>query len=100
MFSFFESDLKKVWAHNLFFWFLFVLTDSATVAIWSIIVGDSFEEILSNYQLMIGSNLLNIIFMFAVYRVYLIFKQKINVWVTQVKIALLVITITFFKHGL
>ena len=93
----FESDFKKVWAHNLFFWFLFVLTDSATVAIWSIIVGNSFEEILLNYQLMIGSNILNIIFMFAVYRIYLIFKQKISVWVTQVKIALFVITITFFE---
>ncbi len=93
----FESDLKKVWAHNLFFWFLFVLTDSVTVAIWSIIVGGSFEGILSNYQLMIGSNILNIIFMFAVYRVYLTFKQKINVWVTQIKIALFVIAITFFQ---
>lgn len=93
----FETDLKKVWAHNLFLWFLFVMTDSVTVAIWSIIVGDSFEGILSNYQLMIGSNILNIIFMFAVYRVYLTFKQKINVWVTQIKIALFVITITFFE---
>lgn len=93
----FEEDLKRVWANNLFFWFLFVLTDSVTVAIWSIIVGNSFEEILSNYQLMIGSNLLNIIFMFAVYRVYLTFRQKINVWVVQVKIALFVITITFFE---
>lgn len=93
----FESNFKKVWVHNLFFWFLFVLTDSVTVAIWSIIVGGSFEGILSNYQLMIGSNILNIIFMFAVYRVYLTFKQKINVWVTQIKIALFVITITFFE---
>lgn len=81
----------------MFFWFLFVLTDSVTVAIWSIIVDNSFKEILSNYQLMIGSNLLNIIFMFAVYRVYLTFRQKINIWVTQVKIALFVITITFFQ---
>jgi len=96
-FLLFESDLKKTWAHNLFFWFLFVLTDSATVAIWSIIVGKSFERILSNYQLMIGSNILNIIFMFAVYRIYLIFRQKISIWVTQFKIALFVITITFFQ---
>lgn len=73
----FESDLKKVWAHNLFFWFLFVLTDSVTVAIWSIIVGGSFEGILSNYQLMIGSNILNIIFMFAVYRVYLTDRKSV-----------------------
>lgn len=93
----FESDLKKVWGHNLFFWFLFVLTDSVTVAIWSIIVDNSFEEILSNYQLMIGSNLLNIIFMFALYRVYVTFRQKINIWVTQLKIALFVVTITFFE---
>ena len=93
----FESDLKKVWGHNLFFWFLFVLTDSVTVAIWSIIVDNTFEEILSNYQLMIGSNLLNIIFMFAVYRVYVTFRQKINIWVTQLKIALFVVTITFFE---
>ncbi len=96
-FLLFESDLKKTWAHNLFFWFLFVVTDSATVAIWSIIVGKSFERILSNYQLMTGSNILNIIFMFAVYRIYLIFRQKISIWVTQFKIALFVITITFFQ---
>lgn len=93
----FESNLKKIWVHNLFLWFLFVLTDSVTVAIWSVIVGESFKSILSNYQFMIGSNILNIIFMFAVYRVYLTFKQKINVWVTQIKIALFVITITFFE---
>ncbi len=96
-FLLFESNFKKVWVHNLFFWFLFVLTDSVTVATWSIIVGGSFKSILSNYQLMIGSNILNIIFMFAVYRVYLTFRQKINVWVTQIKIALFVITITFFE---
>lgn len=96
-FLLFESDLKKIWAHNLFFWFLFVLTDSATVAIWSIIVGGSFKGILSNYQLMIGSNILNVIFMFAEYRVYLTFRQKISIWVTQFKIALFVITITFFQ---
>lgn len=96
-FVLFESDFKKIWANNLFFWFLFVLTDSATVAIWSIIAGSSFEGILSNYQLMIGSNILNIIFMFAVYRVYLTFRQKISIWVTQLKIALFVIFITFFQ---
>lgn len=93
----FESNIKKIWLHNLLFWFMFCFCDVITVLIWSIIDGNSLDGVLSNYQLMLGSNILNIIFMFALYRIYLAVMQKIKFQSIQLKIALFLITMTFFE---
>ncbi len=93
----FESNIKKIWLHNLLFWFMFCFCDVITVLIWSIINGNSLDGVLSNYQLMLGSNILNIIFMFALYRIYLAVMQKIKFQSIQLKIALFLITMTFFE---
>ncbi|MCH5193364.1 MAG: GHKL domain-containing protein [Oscillospiraceae bacterium] len=93
----FESNIKKIWLHNLLFWFLFVFTDVITVLMWSVIEENTLNGILSNYQLMLGSNILNIIFMFAAYKVYMTFIQKNNFQGLQFKVALFTITVTFFE---
>lgn len=93
----YESDWKKAWLHNLLIWFIFAFCDAVTVIIWSVVEGNTLEGTLSNDQLMFGSNLLNIIIMFTAYRVYLIFVRRINFNSVQLKIALLMIFITFFE---
>lgn len=93
----YESDWKKVWIYNLLIWFIFVCCDAVTVLIWSVVEGNTLEGTLSNDLLMLGSNLLNIIFLFTAYRVFLLFVRKINFNSVQLKIALLMISITFFE---
>lgn len=93
----FESNFKKVWLHNLLIWFIYVFCDTSTVLIWSAINGKTLEGILSDEQLMIGSNIMNIIFMCAAYRIYLTFNQKLRFNSIQIKIAVFMITLTFFE---
>lgn len=93
----FESNIKKIWLHNLLFWFIFCFCDLITVLVWSIIDGNSLNGVLSNYHFMLGSNILNIIFMFVLYRTYLGFMQKVKFQSIQLKIALFLIVITFFE---
>lgn len=93
----YESDFKKTWLYNLLLWFICICCDVVTVLIWSVVEGNTLEGTLSNDQLMLGSNLLNIIFLFTAYRVFLLFVRKINFNSVQIKIALLMISITFFE---
>ncbi len=93
----YESNRKKVWLYNLLIWFICICCDAVTVLIWSVVEGNTLEGTLSNDQLMLGSNLLNIIFLFTAYRVLLLFVRKINFNSVQLKIALLMISITFFE---
>lgn len=93
----YESDWKKVWIYNLLIWFIFLCCDAVTVLIWSVVEGNTLEGTLSNNQLMLGSNLLNIILLFTAYRVLLLFVRKISFSSVQLKIALLMISITFFE---
>lgn len=93
----FESNFKKVWLHNLLIWFIFVFCDGITVLVWLAIKGNTLEGTISNEQLMISSNIMNIIFMFVAYRIYLAFNQKLRFHSIQLKIALFMITITFFE---
>lgn len=94
---FFETRLGKIWLRNLLTWFIFAFCDASSVLIWSATKGNTLEGILSDEQLMIGSNIMNIIFMFAAYRIYLTFNQKLRFHSIQLKIALFMITITFFE---
>lgn len=93
----FESQIKKIWLYNLLLWFMFIFSDAITVLMWSVIEGNTLNEILSNSQLTLGSNILNIIFMFAFYRIYITFMQKINFQGVQIKIAAFTIIMTFFE---
>lgn len=93
----FESQIKKMWLYNLLLWFMFIFSDAITVSMWSIIEGNTLNGILSNNQLMFGSNICNIILMFAFYRIYITFMQKINFQGVQIKIAAFMIIMTFFE---
>lgn len=94
---FYESSWKKVWLNNLLLWFIYVFCDAVTVLIWSVVEGNTLEGTLSNVQLMLGSNLLNMIFMFTAYRVFLLFIKKFDFRSVQLKIALFMISVTFFE---
>ncbi len=93
----FECEFKKVWLHNLMIWFVFVFCDAITVLIWSIVEDNTLQGILSDYQLMLGSNILNIIFMFVAFNVYMTVIQKFKVKAIQLKIAAFMIVMTFFE---
>lgn len=93
----FESNFKKVWLQNLLIYFVFIFCDGVTVLIWSVIKGNTLNEILSNEQLMIGSNIMNILFMFAAYRLYLSFYPKGLFQSIQLKIALFMLAMTSFE---
>lgn len=96
-FLLYESNLKKTWLTNLILWFIYIFCDSITVLIWSAIKGNTLAETLSDGQLMLGSNILNIIFMFAAYRIYLSFISKSAHQSIQLKIALFMFTTTSFE---
>lgn len=93
----FEVNYRKIWLRNLMIWFIFIACDISTVAVWSIINGNTIDGILSDEQLMLGSNIMDIIFMFVAYRIYLTFTQKLREHSIQLKIALFMITMTFFE---
>ncbi len=86
-----------MWLHSLLIWFIYVFCDCITVVVWSVVKGNTLEETLSDEQLMIGCNILNIIFMFAAYKVYLSLNQKIKFHSIQLRIALFMVMITFFE---
>lgn len=93
----FETNIKKVWFHNLLFWFLLCFCDVITLVVWSAVGDKSLVGVLFDYQLMLGSNILNIIFMYVSYRVYLTIMQKIKFQEIHLKIAFFLITMTFFE---
>lgn len=93
----FESQIKKIWLHNLLIWFMLVFSDAVTVLMWSVIGGGTINEILSDSQLMLGSDILNIFLMLAFYRIYMTFVQKINFQGVQIKIAVFTVITTFFE---
>jgi len=93
----FETNIKNAWLHNLVMCFVFVVCDIITVLIWSVIKGNTLEGTLSNGQLMIGSNVMNIILMFVAYRIYTVFNQNLKFSSINFKIALFMIIITFFE---
>ncbi len=93
----FEPQIKKMWLYNLLLWFMFIFSDAITVSMWSVIEGNTLNEILSNNQLTLGSDILNIILMFAFYRIYITFMQKISFQGVQIKIAVFMIIMTFFE---
>lgn len=93
----FNAKLKNAWLHNLLFWIIFIFCDMVTVIIWSVIEGKTLQGILSDYQLMIGSNMLNIIFMYISYRVYITIMQRHTVKAIRLKLSIFMIAMTAFE---
>lgn len=93
----FKADLKKMLFHNVLFWFSLSACDILTVFLWSIIGENTLNSILSNYQLMIGSNLLYIILMVIIYKIYTILMKKVILKVVKFQTVLYMITMVFFE---
>lgn len=91
------SNVKNIWLNNTLIWFMFSFTDAATVLIWFLVTNNTLDGILSDYQLMLGSNLMNIIIMFVVYKVYMAFKQKLTAKSIQLKMAAFYVAMMFFE---
>lgn len=93
----FESRIKKIWFHNLLFWFLLTFSDTFTVLIWVIINESTVNFILSDKKLMLAGNILFIIFSYGVYRIYITFMQDIKYQGIRIKTALFMIIMIFFE---
>lgn len=93
----FNSDIKKMWLHNFLFWFSLSACDIITIFLWSIIEEDSLKEILSNYQLMFGSNLLFIILMIIVYKIYTILIKRVVLRIVKMQTVLYMAIMIFFE---
>lgn len=93
----FDAKLKNIWLYNSLYWFLLASCDAITVNIWSVINDTSLEKSLEDYQLMICSNLFNILLMFAVYMICITAIKKVEVHAIQWKLALFMTTMIFFE---
>ena len=85
---------KRMFLYNIFLILLLLSSDIVTVLIWTVIENTGYNEVLKNYELMCISNLLNIIIMFLLYRVYLavVLKHKSSFVRLNEVIAVAVIT--------
>lgn len=93
----FDAKLRNVWLYNSLYWFLLASCDAITINIWSVINDTSLEKNLEDYQLMICSNLFNILLMFAVYMICVTAIKKIEIHAVQWKLALFMTTMIFFE---
>lgn len=66
----YQCKLRDIWLHNSLFLLLMFFSDTFTVLLWTVIKTQTVADVLANYQLMLVSNLLNILLMFLAYRIY------------------------------
>lgn len=66
----YKDSLKRMILHNTLIIFITFFCDVSTVVVWSIIKGETLVNVLSDSQLMIISNLLNIMMLFLAYKIY------------------------------
>ncbi len=92
----FESNIKKIWFHNLLLWVILSIADVITVLIPLVISGGTVGNVLADEQGMFIGNISYIILMIAGYKIYMIFMQKINFKGIQFKTAAFVIIMNFF----
>ena len=93
----FESDIKKVWLHNLIIWLIYAVCDMGTVIVWSLFDEKTLQGILSDEQLMLCSNIMNIILLFLAFKLYLTFSKKLKFYSIKFKIAIFIVALTFFE---
>lgn len=87
--------LRSSFIYNSFLMLATVISDIVTVLIWTVIENTGYNEVLKNYELMCISNLLNIIILFLIYRVYLaiLLKHKSSFVRLNEVVAVAVITV-------
>ncbi|MCH5194688.1 MAG: GHKL domain-containing protein [Oscillospiraceae bacterium] len=94
---FFESNIKKIWFHNLLLWSICIFCDMITTLMWSIIGDYTFNNILSNNSFMTTSNFCYVLLIFVSLRLYSNLYQKLNVESIKIKTALFIFFMTFFE---
>lgn len=74
----FDSDIKNVFMYNLSYTMWLFFCDVLTVAIWTLLKGEVLKEILTNYQYLSISCLINILIMYFGYQtsVWLLNQNK------------------------
>lgn len=91
----YKTRLKRMLLYNTVLILLLLLSDIVTVLIWTVIENTGYNEVLKSYELMCISNILNIIIMFLLYRVYLavVLKHKSSFVRINEVVAVTVITV-------
>lgn len=91
----YKADFKKSFLYNSILILAMLVSDTATVLIWTIIENTGYNEVLDRYDLMCVSNILNIIIMFLLYRIYLaiLLKHKSSFVRLNEVVAVAVITV-------
>lgn len=91
----YKSNFKKSFLYNSILILAMLVSDTATVLIWAIVENTGYNEVLNRYELMCISNILNIIIMFLLFRVYLaiLLKHKSSFVRLNEVVAVAVITV-------
>ena len=74
--SFFKTNFRKSWLYNMLIMLFLFFNDILTYVIWSAAYGKSTIEVANNSNLLIVSNLLNILLSFAEYRIIVALLNK------------------------
>lgn len=93
----FDGKLKKSLLYNNLFVLILFFSDVITTIIWAIIHGETLVDILSSYQLMLISNLLNILIMVLSYRIFVLVLSKNEIYSIRLKEAVFLILMTIYE---
>ena len=93
----YKANFKKSFLYNLILILAMLVSDTATVLIWTIIENTGYNEVLGRYDLMCVSNILNIIIMFLLYRIYLAILLKHRSSFVRLNEVVAVAVITVFE---
>lgn len=93
----FNAKFKTAWLYNTLLWFLSAFCDTITVIAWSAVRGETLDKILGDYQLMLCSNLTNMLLLIAMYMVYTTILKKVELYDVQWKLALFMALLAFFE---
>lgn len=66
----FNSSIRKIFMYNILYTMWLFFCDVLTVAIWTMVKGDNLKKILTNYQYLSISCLLNILIMYLGYQIF------------------------------
>lgn len=93
----FDGKLKKSLLYNNLFVLVLLFCDVITVAVWTIIKGDTLAKILSSYQLMLVSNLLNIVFMTLSCQIFMLVLSKNKTQLVKLRESVFMLLMTVFE---
>ena len=91
------EKFRVSFTYNLFLMLMTLISDIVTVLIWTVIENTGYNDVLKNYELMCISNILNIIIMFFVYRVYLAVLLKHKSSFVRLNEIIAIAAITIFE---